>query len=375
MTPPKQVSSAELNYTPADLPLQSVVPANDGPVCSGLTQKCYASAKDFVSDLVSSQKERRLQQAAALFQKNPPVAIQPKKDQDLISSMWGGVSNLWNDGDHALAILAGAGATLGTVIATPLTLTGCSGNSDVDNTVPEIPDGSNPPPDNDPACDGAISQLQGANSDPSLKSLVDGITLPTLDVTYDGIPFAQDSKGNTISEIKCSNPIAWQKVGDRLFVVTQNPTDSGGFAPATVLVYKVNGSSVEPIKTNDIANKGNSNAIVFHGLFKPTKMGSMSDGSVGILFDIPIVNKLATFSPTSLDVLEADWCSTHGVAGDGGASGSGGSGGSIDGSGGTGGTGGDSGVGGAGDGGAGEAGKADGGAGEAGAPADAGSKG
>src|SRR4029453_2705939 len=297
MTSPNKIPSAGLNYTPAQ-PFSST---RDEGVCSGITQKCYANKQDFVSDLVQYQKDRQLKQAAALFQKKPPVQVQPK-EEDAISSMWSGVKGLWNNGDHALALLAGAGATLGTVIATPFSLTGCSGNSDVDNTQPQIPDGSPPPADNDPVCDGAISQLASSSSDPSLKSLVDGITLPTLDVTYSGTPFAQDSKGNIISEIKCSNPIAWNKVGDRLFVVTQNPTDNGSFAPATVFVYKVNSSSVTPVQTNDIANGGMSNAIVFHGDFKPTKMGSMSDGSLGILFGLPTAKNLSTLSPPPPDV-------------------------------------------------------------------------
>src|SRR4030095_4170808 len=100
MTSPNKIPSASLNYTPAQ-PLSST---RDEGICSGITQKCYATKQDFVSDLVQYQKDRQLKQAAALFQKNPPVQIQPK-NEDAISSMWSGVKGLWNGGDYVMSLV------------------------------------------------------------------------------------------------------------------------------------------------------------------------------------------------------------------------------------------------------------------------------
>jgi hypothetical protein len=375
MTPPKISSvSSEQNYSALE-PQVCVAEQPAQPVCSSVTQQCYASGHDFLWAMKQYQTERRLANAASIFQKDPPLQLQAKKE-DPVDSMWGGVKSLWNNGDHALSILAGAGATVGTVLVAFSNLS-CSSQSNVDNTHPEVPDASPPPPTTDPSCDGRRTEIQNATSDPSLKSLVDGITLPTLDVTYQGTPFVQDSNGATISTIKCSDPKAWAKVGDRLFVLTANKIDSG-YAPATLLVYKVNAdNSLTPVTTDDIANNGASNAIVFYGQFNPVGMTSKEGNTeLDILFGAPTGGQIATVDPFSLTITQSDWCSTHGVDGGTGTGGSSGTGGSDSGTGGTGGTGGTSGDGGKIDGGiGGDAGKMDGGAGEAGSPSDAGAKG
>ncbi|MFO1518248.1 MAG: hypothetical protein U1F57_01070 [bacterium] len=319
------------------------------------------------SDLRTVSNGQELQQESiltrtALFQGNALSATQAKVD-GLVSSAaselasWKGLaalgafslasklgSGLWVAGEGATALEATTVATRASVVtraAVPafgslsLLLAGCGESTDTDNTNPEIPPPSNPPPGTDSVCEDVKSKIQGTTPDASLKSLVDSITFPTLDFTYQGTPIWNDSKGNPISTpVKIGNPVSWAKVGDKLFVVTANKLDNGAFAPATVLVYKVSGTTLTPVETTDIlqtTDKKKSNALNL-GFYNPSGMAPLTDGTLGILFGAPNVGIVSTVDPVSLTIFESDWCSTHSYdAGaprpDGGTGGNGGAGG------------------------------------------------
>src|SRR5262245_44960326 len=198
----------------------------------------------------------------------------------------------------------------------PLAMSGCS---TADPNVPvEIPDASAPPPSTDSACEARRSQIMNTRPDASLESMVRSLSLPSLDVTYEGNAFLQDSTGAVISRIQCSDPVSWAQVGDKLFVLTANRI-SGGYSPATLLVYQINAEhSLTPVTTRSIANGGASNAILFPGQFNPVAMDSMiGNTELDVLFGAPSAGEIATLDPFSLSLTQADWCSTH-VATDGG---------------------------------------------------------
>src|SRR5262249_22505024 len=141
----------------------------------------------------------------------------------------------------------------------------------------------------------------------------------------------------TINQIQCKDPKAWVKIGDRLFILTANSV-SGGYAPATILVYKVDGTTLTPVKTPSFLGGGNSNAILFVGQFNPVNMAAMSANTEWVVVSgAPSAGEVAPAVPFSLSVITADWCS---VPADGGTGGNtGGTGGSDSGTGGTGGAG------------------------------------
>lgn len=204
-------------------------------------------------------------------------------------------------------------------------ISGCS-DAPEGNPNPEIPDGSNPPPGTDQVCDDRRSAIQNADQKPAaLQSIVNSITLPTIDfrITANGNTFTpfNDSNGVPVTQITptASDIVGYQKIGDRLFVLTKNMVGSA-YGPTTILVYKVNSdNTTTPVKTGSTIGDGNSNAIVIPGYFNPVAMAPMSANTeLDVLFGAPNAGIVTTVDPYGLRMIESDWCSTHTALGDGG---------------------------------------------------------
>ncbi|MFO1518249.1 MAG: hypothetical protein U1F57_01075 [bacterium] len=353
MTPPIPVSS---NYSDEVCTFESgdfLATAVKEPLCSDVTKQCYATPSDYAAGMKNFQFMAQISRATRSVLGSIPQGLSKPKEKDGITRMWDSfgdsAGSWWDEGSGASKIYKAPAIGLGavglgvlTLVAGVFSIGGCGGTTDTDNTEPEIPPPSNPPSGTDSVCEDVKSRLEGVSPDASLKSLVDGITLPTLDFTYEGTPIWNDSKGNPITTpVKIGKPVSWAKQGDKLFVLTANPLENGAFAPATVLVYKVNAdNSLTPVTTTDIlktSDKKASNALNL-GFYNPTSMGPMTDGTLGILFGAPNVGIVSTVDPVGLTIAEGDWCSTHsyggGTGGNGGAGGAGGSDAGVGGSGG-----------------------------------------
>ncbi len=191
------------------------------------------------------------------------------------------------------------------------------------------------PPDRDVTCDNVYATINGATSDPTLASLVQSIQFPTLDVTHNGnngIKVTANSKGDLIASFTPSNPVAWVKKDDKLFVLTANK-NGDTYAPATLFVYKLNSNNTlasnEPLPTNQFNRK----AIMLDGYFGPTNM-SLADIKdkgkwLGITLGASSGNKVilvdpsGPFSPVYDPAIQPDYCALKdypaGDAGSGGA--------------------------------------------------------
>jgi hypothetical protein len=215
---------------------------------------------------------------------------------------------------RSLSLAARGIPALGAVAAL---ITGCSGTPE-GNPNPEIPDGSTPPPGTDQVCDDRRSEIQGADQKPAaLQSIVNGITLPKIDFTWNGTPYDVDSSGALVSTItpKASDIVSYQKIGSQLYILTANKTDSGAYAHATVLVYKINPDN----STTPVITPNGQNAIKL-GYYNPVAMAPLSgDTELDVLFGAPNPGVVSTVDPFGLKVWEADWCSTHSSVADGGS--------------------------------------------------------
>jgi len=130
-------------------------------------------------------------------------------------------------------------------------------------------------------------------------------------------------------------------IDNKLFILTRNKV-SGGFAPATILIYQVNGTKLTPVAPNQ--------ALVLYPLYNPVWMAPSGAQQLHVLFGPPSSDLIVSLDAKTMKVVDGNWCDPKSGTPDGGAAGSaghGGTGGSA-GHGGTSGTAGTAGKGGSG---------------------------
>ncbi|MFO1518250.1 MAG: hypothetical protein U1F57_01080 [bacterium] len=336
-------ASQEPNNTPGQIcgtPRSAVVHDDQIGLCYSVTVPCGSNQnleterfRDRIQNQNQADRARSLANAVAVRLQNPYSASAPRPAAPAPAEEHGFAY-------HAVEFLLGL---------TPLGWSGCAVTPAEPDVRPEIPDGSNPPPNFDPVCDGRRSTI--SSSDPlagargnrpagdggaidagmatggvlaELNRQYSGITLPTLNVTYNGTPIWNDSLGRPVTTITTSDPVSFTQIGNKLFVLTANSV-SGGYAPATLLVYDASTTPPTPMPTDDAARDsrgGPSNAIVL-GFYNPAAMASMVGNSeLDILFGAPNAGVVSTIDPFTMRIVESDWCSTHSSQSDGGTDGS-----------------------------------------------------
>lgn len=199
-------------------------------------------------------------------------------------------------------------------------LAACAGAAEGEDYV--TADASLPPPSQDLTCENVYDRINETQLDAEWAAVIESIEFPELDVTHDGnngIAVIANSKGDLVSRLNPSDPVAWVQVGDKLFILTANKIPDG-FNPATLWVYPLNEdntlASDQPLPTRQF----NGNAILLAQSFGPSNMALVKiEGSewLGLTLGAASGNKsllidpAGPFNPTYDPQIVPDYCATQ----------------------------------------------------------------
>ncbi|MFO1462300.1 MAG: hypothetical protein U1F66_00840 [bacterium] len=333
------------------------------PLCSSVTHACHADSDSYQLGLQRTRPERSLPrhsllQGPASTASAIPNASAPQPDASY--PLW--QKALFGAG-AALAAPFAVGAAAALTLTT--TLIGC-GNAGEDEGMQNRDGGSSA------NCEAHRKALEAYKPETKYQAMIDALQFPSLDVASLHLV---DSSNKPVTSIKPAKTdlVNYVKVDDKLFLLTRNQ-GAGAYAPATLLIYKIDGSKLTPASPS---------SVVLH-LYNPVWMAPSGNQQLHLLFGPPSSDLILSFDTKKMAVLDEDWCDpNHGTPSstsgsgkaDGGTDGGSGSGGAS-GAGGHGGSGGAGHAGQSGSGGAGHAGQAGtGGAGKAGSGGASGSAG
>ncbi len=198
-------------------------------------------------------------------------------------------------------------------------LAACAGAPEGEDYV--TADASFAPPAEDLTCENLYDKINEIQVEGQWAALIQSIEFPELDVTHDGnegIAVIADSKGELISTMTPSDPVAWVKNEDKLFILTANKIPDG-FNPATLLVYPLTEdnslASNQPLATRQF----NGKALLLAQSFGPSNMALVKiEGSewLGITLGAAGANKsllidpAGPFNPTYDPQIVPDYCAT-----------------------------------------------------------------